>query len=163
METCWSISRIAMDGYDNRNIVTICVRGQEPIPWSVPTVTRWGGSVPNPRLVEWQDAIRKEARERFGPLQPWRDPIRLCAKFYLLRGCPSKNDYGKVACPTFKYEEVYEKWRLKGKGADLTNLIKAAEDALQDIVYIDDAQVCSHDGCDRLWSSAPGIEITLTR
>ncbi len=152
-----------MDGtYDKRLSVVLVIRGFEPIPWSAPHTSRFGGSKPNPRLVAWQDKIRENARAEFGPFEPWTGPISISATFHVKRAMP-KGSEGKLAVPDIKFDELYSTDRLKHKSSDLTNLIKAAEDALERIVYVNDAQVCIHGHCEAFWSSNPGMSIAIKR
>lgn len=152
-----------MDVYDDRKDIRISLRGFDPVPWSAPHVSRCGGSQPNERLVAWQAEIARVARIAFGPLVPWHQPLVMTATFFIKRGIPNKKSIGRPAIPVFTWDEMYCIHRMKGKGPDLTNLIKAAEDALEDIVFVNDAQVYSHDGCTSHWSLDPGVDITIYR
>ena len=151
-----------MDALDARSKIIIDVRGSDPVPWSAPHVSRFGGAKPNVRLVAWQDKIRDAAREAFGPYGPWTGPIGLTAHFFISRAAP-KDKYGSMAIPSFEWDEVYSRHAMTSKPPDLTNLIKAAEDALEEIVYVNDAQVCFHDDCKSLWMSTPGVMLTISR
>jgi Holliday junction resolvase RusA-like endonuclease len=149
-------------GYDDRKRIDFSVIGHEPVPWSAPHVSRYGGSTPNKRLVAWKTLIAAIAHQEFGPYAPWEGPIGFSATFLLKRGMP-KHASGLYACPSVTFNETYSTNKLKHKGSDLTNLIKAAEDALQGIVFVNDAQVCEHPGCKSLWNSVPGVQITISR
>ena len=148
--------------YDDRKSIKIAVNG-DPIPWSVPKRGRWGGSLPNDRLVAWQHEIAVAAMEVFGPRVPWAKAVIFRAHFELMRAMPKSASFGDAAVPEVYWDEVHSMYRMKGKGADLTNLIKAAEDALQSIVYVDDAQVATHSHCTSVWSKTPGVVIVVTR
>ncbi len=158
-----------MDGYDSRTSVTISVRGLDPVSWSAPHVSRWGGSIPNVALTEWKGEVSRAALEAFGPYLAWTGPIELRATFWIRHGMPKKRsageyvEEGRLAYPTFTWDDVYCVHRLKYKPPDLTNLIKAAEDACEGIVFVDDAQVCSHGWCSTRWSMNPGLELTFFR
>jgi Holliday junction resolvase RusA-like endonuclease len=152
-----------MEDYDDRLNVCFIVAG-EPVPWSAPVRGRWGGSQPNKRLVVWQAEIAKVAREAFGPKLPWTGPVALQALFSISRNMPKGVKAADAyACPELCWDEAQSKHRLKSKCADLTNLIKAAEDALQSIVYVDDAQVVVHWSCGSFWNKKPGVYLSITR
>lgn len=44
---------------------------------------------------------------------------------------------------------------------DNSNVLKGIEDALNGIAYIDDKQICDHDGIHRYYSENPRVEVTL--
>lgn len=143
--------------------MTIEIRGHEPIPWSAGTHSRWGGTIPNTRMVGWQARVADAARTAFGPFQPWTEPLALSVRFFLKRAMPNKKAEGGLSCPVFTWDEVCLRHAIKGKASDLTNLIKAAEDAIEGIVFVNDAQVCGHGVCHKVWSVNPGMILTLSR
>lgn len=114
-------------------------------------------------MVEWQERVADAARKAFGPFSPWTEPLRLTCHFFLKRAMPNRKSENMLACPTFTWDEVCLRHAMKGKASDLTNLIKAAEDALEDIVFVNDGQVCEHTDCFKTWSANPGVILTLFR
>jgi Holliday junction resolvase RusA-like endonuclease len=44
---------------------------------------------------------------------------------------------------------------------DNSNILKGVEDALNGVAYIDDKQICDHDGIHKFYSENPRIEVTL--
>jgi Holliday junction resolvase RusA-like endonuclease len=125
-----------------------------PVPWSAPDVglakngRRFARK--NPKLTAWQAELKAVARAAYGPLEPHRGPIYLELCF----GLPTKDEslHGKLVIPRF--EDVESQDRVKKMGrqlADRTNLIKAVEDGIQGVLFLDDTQVrAGQDVC--LWS-----------
>jgi Holliday junction resolvase RusA-like endonuclease len=98
-------------------IARVEIRGYRPAPWCV--TTRYRSRDPararaKDRLKAWQQRLRIAAREvyRGAPIQ---SAVAVDATFFLVR---------------------------RGQIPDRTNLLKAAEDALQRIVYVNDRQIC---------------------
>ena len=95
----------------------------DPVPW-----TSWPKRGAPPagflNMQAWQAQIQAYAirywRGPDGPVEPLSGPVRLELEFYLPQ--PKK--------PTNKYPR-----------ADVTNLTKACEDALQGILFVNDSQV----------------------
>jgi Holliday junction resolvase RusA-like endonuclease len=88
-----------------------------PVPWSVPFVTRSGASIKDKRLVGWQHAVKKAARDAMAGKHPYPGPVRLEVWFYL-------TEARNKSVP------------------DTSNLTKGSEDALQGLVIVNDRQVC---------------------
>jgi Holliday junction resolvase RusA-like endonuclease len=151
-----------MDDFDKREWIAIEFDG-DPVPWSAPVRGKWGGSLPNKRLVAWQARVREEAVKAFGPYQPWTGPLSLQVLFKVSRNRPKGTEEESWAFPEVYWDEVQSMYRMRGKQADLTNLIKAVEDGLESIVYVNDAQIVSHHACGSFWSKLPGVKIVVTR
>jgi len=110
-----------------------------PVPWSVPVIYRYGGCRPNPRLAAWQAAVAGAARLAWGPLEPTSDPVSLKLTFFLPR--TNESDSG-VVVPILKLNRLTGKITKRGLAqADLTNLAKGTEDALEGIVFVNDILV----------------------
>lgn len=92
------------------------------VPWSTPrTIALPDGRhfhKKNPRLCAWQDAIRAQV-SRLALREPYAGPVRLVATFY--RATTDERLHGRP---------WYDHRRGRSTGGDLTNLLKAAEDAL---------------------------------
>jgi Holliday junction resolvase RusA-like endonuclease len=88
-----------------------------PVPWKAPTTTRTGHSFKDKRLVAWQKRVADEAAEVMRVLgrDPYAGPVSLSMCFELKRKA--------------------------GRAPDTSNLGKAAEDALQGVVIVNDTQV----------------------
>jgi Holliday junction resolvase RusA-like endonuclease len=85
----------------------------DPHPWGV--FTRYSKSPSKERLKAYQEHVQAVAKQAMAGQEPWSGPVTLTLVF----NCPPKG---------------YKKW-------DVTNLQKAAEDALKNIVMVDDKQV----------------------
>lgn len=115
-----------------------------PVPWSVPVIAKNGGKVKSPRLVAWQEAVKRAAclawDERY---LSYRGPVRVVMHFHLARRGAG----------------------LRGN-PDTTNLQKGAEDSLQGAMIANDCQVDDirsvrfFDGADHaaIWVYAAGGE-----
>lgn len=88
------------------------------VPWKAPTVTRSGRSFKDDRLVEWQDDVRKYGELNRTIDEPYWGPVEVSV--------------------TARF--------AKGPLPDTTNLIKAVEDALQGVVFVNDKQVTRNSG-----------------
>ncbi len=94
-------------------IVSFTVLGRA-VPWSAPTTTRSGHAYKNPALVTWQQTVNLVARSwKVG--RPYEGPVRIDVNAYIKR--------------------------KSGASPDVTNVIKAIEDSLQNAVIKNDRQV----------------------
>lgn len=104
-----------------------------PVPWTVPNIAvrRSKGGKPYPQLyasetlITYKKALRDEIEDRYGAIEPTGAPIGLDFFFY-------------------RQLETFETKRGRKRHsnyADATNLQKAAEDALQGVLFINDSQV----------------------
>lgn len=114
------------------HLISVKVHGRA-VPWSVPDVhvSRRGRAwaVKEKRLRQWQASVHDEAWNEWGGREPYAGPVGVSFWFY-------------VRPPTRKH------WELEGAqvNADLTNLVKAMEDAFKSTikkagVIVDDRQV----------------------
>ncbi len=103
----------------------------EPVPWTV--YTRRGPPPPGFLAMQaWQEQIQAHMRHRWGNREPLSGPVTLYAAFY--RGWPRsapQKDGGAIS-------RWYNKHIIMKP--DTTNYLKAFEDALIGIVFLDDAQ-----------------------
>lgn len=116
-------------------LVRVRVEGR-PVPWKVARMMPNGGSIKDPKLIAWQEQIHREARWSLGSFTPYGHPVRLEMSFTV------KPPVGKAKPP------------------DATNLGKAAEDALEGAIIINDTQVskvCS----ERKFGTREGVEILV--
>ena len=143
-------------------IAEISVLGFTPVPWTVPHFgsgmsksgkkfhfqTRTRKSRPenlSPDLEHWQKLIRDEAimamnEDPYTELKlPRSCPISLTITF-VDRPLPG-NQYNQIWFPGIKQNAKGEWVKLGNHEPDLTNLVKAVEDALQGVVYHNDFQV----------------------
>ena len=97
----------------------IFIRGINPEPWAIGTINAWGkgkGSMSaNPKVVNYQNAIREDLEQQGLEIPP-----------FLTASWPLD--------VTFQYFRSTE----RGQPADVTNLNKATEDALQGILFGND-------------------------
>jgi Holliday junction resolvase RusA-like endonuclease len=101
---------------------TLIVRFEVPgraVPWKVPTVTKRRGAFKDKRLVAWQETVAEYARAAMAGREPYAGPVRLDVRFEIKRRA--------------------------GSMPDRTNCLKAAEDALQGIVFTNDRLVIGGD------------------
>jgi Holliday junction resolvase RusA-like endonuclease len=109
--------------------------------------------------VAWQAEVAKMAKVVHGPREPWLGPIFLTVNFYLKNNAEELQD--TLVVPSFKWHEATGKWQHGRSVADMTNLVKAVEDACNGIIYLDDTQVrFSRAAC--YWRKNPGVAITIT-
>ena len=86
-----------------------------------------------PQLVRWQEAVAWAAKIAMGGKPPLEGPIRLEVTFYL----PMPKRMLKADRALAERDELFHI-----KRPDRTNFLKAFEDAVTGIVWLDDAQVC---------------------
>jgi Holliday junction resolvase RusA-like endonuclease len=94
--------------------VEFAVTGVRPVPWKAPMVTK-RGTYKSKKVRDWQSTISRQARLAMGSRMPMSGPVALTFCFHL-----GPRD---------------------GTPPDLSNLVKAAEDAIQGVVILNDRQV----------------------
>ena len=142
-----------------RGLVTFEVPG-EPVPWTV--FTRRGPPSPGFLAMQaWQAEIRKAARTYWNGRPEITGPVRLYFRFDLPWPNRAPNRGGQAA----------ERWEAKHllMKPDLTNLVKAAEDALkreaikidgrlvgyEPVILVDDSQVTQNGGSEKIFNDRP--------
>jgi Holliday junction resolvase RusA-like endonuclease len=103
-----------------------------PVPWTVPSISirRSKNGKPYPQLyssetlVTYKKALYGEIKKDYKLDEPTKSPVRL--EFYFSRKIESFNTKGR---------------KRNSNYADATNLQKAAEDALQGLLFVNDSQV----------------------
>lgn len=105
-----------------------CSIEQRAVPWSAPTVGK-GRAFKNPKLVAWQEAVKLFATENRVLREPYEGPVEV-----------------NLVCRF-----------AKGPIGDASNLLKAAEDSLQGVVFVNDRQVVRN-SCER---SIEGYDLVL--
>ena len=99
----------------------------------------------------WQNDARQIARLAMKDEAPFAGCVHLMVHVYFL---PAK------AWPVWKREAALH-GRIRPSGRpDLDNLVKAAKDALNGIVWLDDAQVVSIEA-EKDYSESPGVKIKV--
>ena len=111
--------------------IAITVEG-EPCPWQV--YTRQGRPSVGVLAFQAYQTLIQLAIKKVWANPPMTGPVALVIQFY--RGIPE-------ACP--KTHPAYVHWLAKHltKRPDLTNYVKACEDALKGLLIVDDSQVVS--------------------
>ena len=103
-----------------------------PTPWTV-----WPRRGPLPpafeRMQAYQHVIQLYLRREWGDQPPLSDAVTLVIDFH-------------IPLPRLETGEKYRFPIRRGHDPDVTNLVKACEDALQGIVLVNDAQVVSARG-----------------
>jgi Holliday junction resolvase RusA-like endonuclease len=106
-----------------------------PIPKERVYVTRYGAHTRD-RTAAWEQEIALHARQAMAGRNPFAGDVALSVKFY----------------------------REGSRRADLSNLIKAIEDGMNEVVYQDDSQIIEYGYCRVFYNSdQPGVEITVSR
>ena len=124
-----------------RQIIQLGIQDRKPVPWSPPSVFR-RGTKKNPKLVIWQSVVAKYAQAAMSQNNQTiytGGPVHFCVRFFY--------KCNKSALPG---DPV---WLAKDDGrsgiADVSNLVKGLEDALQGVVFDNDCQVCSFEASRR--------------
>lgn len=104
-----------------------------PVQWAIGPVTtmkRGGKTIPvigrNVQLHNFKEAVRREMDRLYGPQEIMEGPIEL--RFWFWRNRPAYQNYQQRTHRTHE--------------ADVTNMQKALEDALQGVLYKNDKQTC---------------------
>jgi len=124
------------------------VRGIPKTKGSFRTFKSGGVRPDNPDSIEWQERISREASVNWPPLEPSKGPIAVKFTFFFKR---PKSHYGtgrnegtlKKSAPPYPIS--------KGRN-DLDKLVRCALDAMTEIVYEDDAQVCKLGETDKVFT-----------
>lgn len=152
-----------------KHVVVFSVLGITPIPWTVPNLARskYGHRFStrtrksnqanvSPDLERWQKLIRTEAEAQMLGNPPCQGPVKLVVSF-MERTPPGKRE-GQIWFPGVKQNEE-GKWVKEGlHEPDLTNLVKAIEDAMEGVVYCNDVQVRFSE-LEMVYWSTPGISV----
>lgn len=116
-----------------------------PAPWTSPRRGRGGGSIPTKasgRMKAWQDRVKLAATAAMRGRRLIDGPVGLMLDFTMWEDGES----------WIQVDNYDPEPHLNFKKPDLTNLIKATEDALSGIVFKDDCQVTWIDA--RKWNKA---------
>jgi len=106
----------------------------------------------------WEKTIRKEAEKHCSELMKGRVKVRLT--FYMIR---PKGHYRTGKFSHLLKSSAPKKWH--SQMPDIDKLIRCVLDALTNVVYEDDAQVCLVDNTKKLWGDCDhpnGVEIEIT-
>ena len=130
--------------------VNFTVNG-EPVPQSRPRFTKQGHSFKAPKSREYENKVRDVARLVMQKNSPMRGQLRITVDFFMTipKGMPKwvvPLATGKMVRPT--------------KKPDTSNLLKAVEDGMNGIVYIDDSQVVEV-VANKFYSNHPRADISI--
>lgn len=104
------------------------------------------------KTVNFENYIAKLAKQQMLLRSPTSAPVRLDVVFFF--SIPS-------SWPAWKQAAAQERYIAHTVKPDKDNLEKAIKDALNGIVWVDDAQVCDG-GTQKLYSNEPGVLIDVT-
>lgn len=161
-------------------LYTVEARGLEPAPWKVPNIgvdRRNGGKQRFARrpgksnigggrvcMVDWEAFVKDAAR-----LAVNRRPIEtgiIALHFEFFGETPPGKRNGSIWDVDFEFHakrNVFVKHQRFGRGeADLTNLQKSTEDALEGVVFVNDCQV-REVNVRMTFSLVPGVTIKVYR
>lgn len=163
-----------------KKVVQFEAMGIEPVPWSVPEigVTNRGGkrvrfttrskksnlAGGKASLEDWQRYIAASAKQAMEKTPRLTGTIKLHFEFYV-RPPAGKEESGTWEAPLRWNEDKgqYTKTQPRGKPeADLTNLIKGTEDALEGIVFENDVQTRAI-SAGMFYGPTDGVKITVYR
>lgn len=138
-----------------------------PIAWSAPDIgtrrTKGGRKYrfcsPNLPLRKWQAFVSEQARKAYGPIEPSMCPIRLHLTYHVEHDDPAT--WGRIVLPDMKWCDSQAKWNKCGRTlADITNLTKAIEDALETVFFHNDTQVrCKSELS--LWAESSRVDVMV--
>jgi hypothetical protein len=158
-----------------RLVCRFAVVGMTAVPWTVPEIgtgTAKSGKPfrfttrrrkcqqarGTPDLVTWQGLVRAEAERAMAGLAPCIGPVRLAALF--VTRTPPGSRHGE--CWFAGMIPRDGKWVKGGvTEPDLTNLVKAAEDAIEGTAYVNDYQVREH-AISAAYGPEPGLWIVVS-
>ena len=155
--------------------IVIRVIGFEPAPWTAPQLcmTRRGqrfskyrtrSDIANgrPNYPDWKRIVADAAREAMGGRRPFAGPIVMDMQLMFRAQEPSL--IGEPCFPAMKWDKkkrAYKKPHLNMRPLpDTTNMSKSTEDALEGIVFHNDAQVVAP-GPRRVWGEQGGCLIKV--
>ena len=123
----------------------------EPRSWKAPQFNRKTGSAYKPKQEKvWQESIWGQAMP-YAPAEPWTGPVGLIVRF------------------RFPMPKTWPKWKKAKEqvwhdsSPDLSNLVKALEDALKGVFFEDDRQVVSCRAQKTRWAGAPCVDVRMYR
>jgi Holliday junction resolvase RusA-like endonuclease len=114
----------------------------------------------NPDTERWQNFVRRSAIEHVANVPILQSgAVRLELIFYL--PTPVGGRHGELFTAPVRWNDEKGKYTKVGQPADLTNLIKGTEDALEGVVFANDCQVRSVSAV-TLCGPEPGVRVTVS-
>ena len=111
----------------------------------------------NTKQKVWQASVGWFAKQAFEGQTPWSGPLSMTMVF--VRARPG-NHFG-----TGRNEGKLKSWAAKKRPTtrpDVLKLGRAVEDAMSEIIYIDDSQIVE-EHLNKVYGAKPGVDITITR
>jgi Holliday junction resolvase RusA-like endonuclease len=149
--------------------VSFAALGFIPTPWQAPHhgtgLTKGGRRFhfkrqDNPDLERWQNFVRRSAIEHVASVPILQSgAVKLDLSFYL--PTPVGRRHGELAEAPVQWNDEKGKFTKVGQPADLTNLIKSTEDALEGVVFANDCQVRSVSAV-TLTGPEPGVRVIVS-
>jgi len=134
-------------------IITISISGQ-PVAKGRPQFVKATGIAITPKKTRaWEKDARQVARMQMSGRKPIEGPVQLTVIAFFV---PS------MSWPTWKQEAALNGQVVHTAKPDLDNLVKAAKDAMNGIVWLDDAQVASSSER-KCYGDRPGVVITAQK
>lgn len=134
--------------------ITVIVPGRA-VPWKAPRVVRRGATVVGVKpaaTASWQAVVRLAAAEAAAGSEPMTGAVRLW--LYVASDIPRSWSKKKRA-------DALEGRLRPTSRPDLTNVLKAVEDACNGVLYLDDSQVVEHRTCRMYTAGAPSVTIRV--
>lgn len=144
-----------------RDVLAVVVVTGDPIGKGRPRLTRSGRAYTPRRTRDYEARVSQAAREVMGSREPYAGPLALLVEAYHARPAkPAKHHPCRDAGP-----DAFALAMGGSRYPDADNVLKAAADGCNGVLYGDDAQLAEVT-CRRLWCAAgdePRIVLTLTR
>lgn len=159
-----------------RPFVTIEALGFEAVPWSVPRFGRtkkgqtfWSRAKKTNRtsgelsLADWKEHVKRCAAEAMTDKEIQSGPLQVHFAFYGVT--PPGHRHGELWDVGLVFKKKEKRWSKKNRNgkpeADMTNLVKGTEDALEGVVYAND---CKNRliSCAPLYGPRPGVKIYIS-
>ena len=123
----------------------------EPIPQLRPRFTKRGHSFKAPKSRAYEDGVREIARSVMRNDAPLKGQLRITADFFM--PIPKST-------PKWMMSLVLHKMIRPTTRPDTSNLLKAVEDGMNEIVYIDDSQIVEV-VANKFYSENPRAEVKV--
>jgi Holliday junction resolvase RusA-like endonuclease len=159
-------------------VITFSAWGIVPVPWSVPDVGT-GVSKKGKRFRFATRSKKSALHKGIGSFEDWQVHVRTSASQAMLEAStrifttpvaisvvfvlptPAGHKHGEIAAPTIEWNEKTQKWSKRGGLADLANLLKGIEDAIEGVVMANDVQTRVIERTAVIWGQIPGAIVTV--
>jgi Holliday junction resolvase RusA-like endonuclease len=147
------------------------ISGVHPSPWQTPVISRRGGCFYRGKsrreegwlnYPDWKREVQIQARKAWGNRSLLKGPVKLHVEFVFK--APESQDCGVFAFLPFGWNKTKHQPKKPAVGRrvipDVTNLLKALEDGLTGVVWIDDVQVVATSST-RIWGAQGGCVVRV--